>query len=187
MDFSYHPGFLVPEFATSLFGLLEKQITWHTELLADDGAIVPIKRAMAYASDVSTTYRYAGLSFSGQEWLLPLLDVKAKLENETNYRFNSVLLNKYQDGKDEIRWHADKEPQLGPNPVIATVNIGESRTFHLLNLETKEKTQILLHNGDLLLMLENCQQNYVHAILKEKHVTEPRISLTYRLNDDTRR
>ncbi len=39
---------------------------------------------------------------------------------------------------------------------------------------------ILMENGDLLIMLDNCQENWLHAILKEKEIKDPRISLTFR-------
>ena len=85
-----------------------------------------------------------------------------------------------KDGKDEIKWHSDSEPQLGENPIIATVNLGATRTFRFVNKETGEKIAIPLDHGDLLMMHENCQKNYKHAILPEKSVKEPRISLTFR-------
>ena len=38
--------------------------------------------------------------------------------------FNAVLLNLYRDGRDGMGWHADDEPELGRNPVIASVSLG---------------------------------------------------------------
>lgn len=91
-----------------------------------------------------------------------------------------MLLNLYENGKDEIRWHSDKEDQLGDEPVIACVNLGATRKFHFLEKETGNKKFYNVANGDLLIMGDQCQKKFLHAILKEKDVTEPRISLTYR-------
>ena len=45
--------------------------------------------------------------------------------------FNSVLLNLYRDGRDSVSWHADNEPGLGQNPVIASLSLGAMRRFQL--------------------------------------------------------
>lgn len=187
MNFLHAPRFLSQEQADRIFQSLSTGIDWHSVLKADDGTDVPIKRSMAYASNTPTTYRYAGLSFPGQGWTFELEAVRTILNDRMDYQFNSVLLNRYQNGREEIRWHSDKEPQLGPTPAIATINLGASRTFHLMEIATKKKYAFLLGHGDLLLMLEGCQQNFIHAILKEKEVVDPRISLTFRYNDDTLR
>lgn len=184
-DFKHVPGFLSPELSQFYFNILTSEktaIVWHDVLKADDGTLVPIKRKMAYCSDYPGDYKYANLSFPGQGWLLLLKAIQLRLEIKTKYQFNSVLLNYYQDGKDVIKWHSDKEESLGDNPVIATVNLGARRTFQLRNIETKEVHSFQLNNGDLFLMLEDCQRKFVHQIPKEPLVTEPRISLTYRLN-----
>ncbi len=108
---------------------------------------------------------------------------KDKLEKEISAKFNSVLLNLYANGKDEIKWHSDKEESLGENPVIACLNIGAKRKFWFRKKETgSDKFFYEVENGDLLIMGENCQKNYLHAILKEPDVKESRISLTYRYN-----
>ena len=62
------------------------------------------------------------------------------------------------------------------------MNFGATRKFWFLNKATNEKFYHELNNGDLLVMGENCQQNYLHAILKDSTVKEPRISLTFRFN-----
>lgn len=49
----------------------------------------------------------------------------------TGIRFNSMLANLYRDGKDSVDWHSDNESALGRNPVIASVSLGETRSFEL--------------------------------------------------------
>lgn len=140
------------------------------------------KRFMCYLSDTGKPYEYAGVTLKGDTWseCEILHGIKKLIEDELQIQLNSVLLNLYPNGKSEIRWHSDKEPQLGDNPVIPCVNLGATRKFHFMNKETKEKTFYEVASGDLLVMGPNCQKNYLHAILEEKGVTEPRISLTYR-------
>ena len=172
--------FLSPEYSKEVFDYLSKNIFWKNILLTDDGKEKKIHRKMSYVYDKEVNYRYTNLNLPGELWNKKLLEIKDKIFNETGFDTNSVLLNLYENGKDEIRWHSDKESILGENPVIPTVNLGASRTFWFKNKESGETMNYILNNGDLLIMLEDCQKNWLHAILKEKEVTEPRISLTYR-------
>lgn len=180
-DYTLHKGLLDDATARTYFNALKSSIDWHNELESNDGALVSLKREMAYVSDEPVLYKYANLSLPGQTWVPELLAIKATLEATISHRFNSVLLNHYRTGKDIINWHSDKEEQLSSNPVISCINLGAGRTFRFLEKATGIKSSVFLENGDLLVMHENCQENYLHAILKEPHITEPRISLTFRL------
>lgn len=55
--------------------------------------------------------------------------LRAKLEEATGVHFNSVLANLYRDGSDNVSWHSDDEPELGPQPTIASLSFGEMRRF----------------------------------------------------------
>jgi len=92
-----------------------------------------------------------------------------------------VLLNLYEDGKDEIGWHFDKEKQLGPEPLIVCLNLGAGRKFSFKNKVDKTLIkEYWVQAGDLLVMGRECQKNWFHAILKDLSITQPRISLTFR-------
>ena len=54
-------------------------------------------------------------------------------------RFNSVLLNLYRDGRDSVSWHADNEPGLGRDPVIASLSLGAVRRFQLKHRRLDER------------------------------------------------
>jgi len=187
-------GHLIPEITKTLFDHLEKEVEWHEAALKDGTVVVPLKRRMAYYADEAAPYQYHRYTIPGASWreettlnqnLRAMRDGVAFVLNE---EFNSVLLNYYPDGSSEINWHADKEPQLGEEPVIACVNLGASRKMHFKPIEgdkTGSLTNITvrsidLHAGDLLVMNKNCQKKWLHAILKEPFVTKPRISLTFR-------
>ena len=179
-DFILLKGFLESGYALSSFDFLLKNIAWKNILKTNNGVDRKINRKMSYAYDTKVIYRYTNLNLEGEVWNERLIDIREKIAKETGFETNSVLLNLYENGKEEIRWHSDKEDILGDNPIIPMINLGASRTFWLRNKETGETEKYLLNNGDLFIMLENCQKNWLHAILKEKEVVEPRISLTYR-------
>ena len=54
-------------------------------------------------------------------------------------RFNSVLANLYRDGRDSMGWHSDDEPELGAEPVIASLSFGALRRFRFRSRETRER------------------------------------------------
>ncbi len=98
--------------------------------------------------------------------------------------FDSCLLNRYASGQEMISAHSDKEA-LGPFNAVVTVSLGASREF-ILKSKTKigsryETIKTHLHNGDLVLMAGKCQDQWTHAIPRDKTVITSRISLTYRL------
>lgn len=54
-------------------------------------------------------------------------------------------MNLYRNEKDSNGWHADNEKELGRNPIIASLSLGEERTFQLKHNSKKEaKKSILL-------------------------------------------
>lgn len=180
-DVTVCPGFLAANAADELFTILLDSINWQRALrVTGTDQIKVIRRSMAYVADTPVLYRYANLEVQGQAWTHDLGFLRWELKKFLTKPFNSCLLNRYEDGRDEIRWHSDKEEQLGDSPVIACVNLGATRNFWFLEKASGTKTAYPVGNGDLLVMGERCQQNYLHAILKEPAVKAPRISLTFR-------
>lgn len=110
-------------------------------------------------------------------WLLPL---KNYVEEYTAQTYNFILMSHYRDGADSITYHSDDEAFLGPQPTIASITVGAERLFCLKNKKTKEVTKHLLASGDLFVMQNNCQQDYMHSVPKTKNFKLPRISLTFR-------
>ena len=111
-----------------------------------------------------------------------LQSIKNKIEKVSGSKFNSVLLNYYRDGKDSMGWHSDDEPELGKNPVIASLSFGQKRVFHLRHRFDKEipKVKLNLDHGSLLIMAGETQHFWQHQIPKTARKIEGRINLTFR-------
>ena len=93
-----------------------------------------------------------------------------------------AAIGTYRNGRDSNGWHADDEKELGINPVIASVSLGQERIFHLRHKKRKElKKRIVLEHGSLLLMSGVTQHHWVHQIPKSKKPMYPRINLTFRV------
>jgi alkylated DNA repair dioxygenase AlkB len=109
-----------------------------------------------------------------------VLELKTAAETTSGARFNSVLLNRYRSGDDSMGWHADREPELGVEPVIASVSLGVARRFDLRHNKTGVVHSFQLTGGSLLVMRGRTQAEWRHRVPKEPGVRGERINLTFR-------
>ena len=107
--------------------------------------------------------------------------IKTEIEKITNQNFTTVLANLYRNEKDSNGWHADNEKELGRDPIIASISLGETRKFQIKNNTNKEsKCNLELTHGSLLLMKEGSQIHYKHQLPKSTSPKNARINLTFR-------
>jgi alkylated DNA repair dioxygenase AlkB len=139
-------------------------------------------RLTAWYGDAGTDYSYSGIFLVPNVWTPTLRQIKSDIEALTGYRFNSVLLNLYRDERDSVGWHADAERELGHEPVIASLSLGETRTFKFKHRTRREfkPLSIDLTDGSLLIMAGSTQQFWLHGVDKERKTKGPRINLTFR-------
>lgn len=143
-------------------------------------------RLSAWYGDAEATYRYANINLQPEAWTPLLLNIKAAVEAVAEHSFNSVLLNYYRSGQDSMGYHADDEPELGQQPLIASLSLGAERVFRLKPKRGKlpdgrASLGFTLPHGSLLLMHGHSQRDWLHALPKTRRPIAPRISLTFRL------
>ena len=156
-------------------------IKWKHDSIKMYGKTIPLPRLTAWYGDPLKSYTYSGINCQPNEWNKGLLYIKERIEKVTQTKFNSVLLNWYRDGEDYLNWHADDEKELGKNPVIASVNFGETRDFVIRrNDEPSKKIVIPLKHGTLLIMRGEIQCYWQHSVPKRKKVKGSRFNLTFR-------
>lgn len=174
----YHPNFLEAAEADYFFATLRKTLPWQQERINIFGKSVLQPRLQAWHGDAA--YTYSGLTMTPYPWTPELLTLKARCEAIAEVTFNSVLANLYRDGQDSMGWHQDNEPELGRNPVIASLNLGESRRFLLRNLHCKTQIEYDLSHGALLIMAGELQHHWRHSVPKTSKPKGERINLTFR-------
>jgi len=117
------------------------------------------------------------------------MQLKERIEQTSGHRFNSVLLNYYENGQAGMGWHSDDEPELGGSPTIASLSLGEVRRFDLRKKQSSvskangvkaETKQLLLESGSLLIMKGAMQRYWQHSVAKSRNVEQARINLTFR-------
>lgn len=156
-------------------------ILWKQDSIKLYGKVIPLPRLTAWYGDSGKSYTYAGIKSEPNEWNKGLLYLKLEAERLAGVDFNSVLLNWYRDGEDYLNWHADDEKELGHNPVIGSVNFGETRDFLLRrNIDYSQKITVPLKHGTLLVMRGELQHHWQHSVPKRKRVSGSRFNLTFR-------
>lgn len=180
-QYRFWPHFLEKHAADSLFSALEEGIEWKQESMQMYGKELNFPRLTAWYGDQDKPYTFSGITLKPNAWTSELQEIKSLIEPIAGVSFNSVLLNLYRDGNDSISWHTDAEKELGENPVIASVNFGAERTFQLRHKHTKERIDIELGHGSLLIMEGPLQHFWQHQVPKTKKEKGPRINLTFRV------
>ena len=181
-DIQYYPEFIEPELARKYFEALKAETPWRQDDIRVFGKIYPQPRLTALYADNGKPYRYSNLTMHPLPFTSLLKDIKVKIEELVATRFTTCLLNLYRDGRDSNGWHADDEKELGRNPVIASVSLGEPRFFHLRHKADKTlKHKIELGHGSLLLMKGETQHHWQHQIPKTGRSIGERINLTFRV------
>ena len=159
---------------------LLENIEWRNDELIMFGKTIITKRKVGWYGDKPFKYTYSKTTKQALPWTKELLELKARIEKESGETFNSCLLNLYHSGDEGMGWHSDDEPELKKNGAIASLSFGAVRKFAFKHKESKEKVELLLEHGSLLIMKDSTQSFWQHTLPKTKKVTTPRVNLTFR-------
>lgn len=176
------PRLLLPEETGGMLATLIAQTPWRQDNITLFGRTMPQPRLVAWVGDPGCVYSYSGLRLEPLPWTPLLSRLRARVEAASGHRFNSVLLNLYRDGNDSMGLHADDEPELGPQPVIASLSLGAERpiVFRHRRDKTMQPLRLPLADGSLLVMRGDTQANWKHEIPKSRRPMGPRVNLTFR-------
>ncbi|MFN3196019.1 MAG: alpha-ketoglutarate-dependent dioxygenase AlkB family protein [Chlorobiota bacterium] len=180
-DLIYIESAIDSDYSYQLMDQLKKSIDWTQDEIFMFGRKVKIPRLSSWYGDPNANYSYSGLQLTPNKWTEELIEIKTIAENQSKQIYNSVLLNFYRDGNDSMGWHSDDEKELGVNPAIASVSLGGERRFLIRERKDhKNKREITLKNGSLLIMKSGFQSRYQHSIPKTRKKVGERINLTFR-------
>src|SRR6185436_2222630 len=131
----FDPSFLALDEANALLFYLKNNVNWEQKYYYNyrNKSNYPQPRLTAwYADSPDMQYSYSGVTQKVQPWDNELLNLKNKIQLITKSDYNSVLLNFYRNGNDSVGLHADDEKELGNNANIASVSLGATRKFQLV-------------------------------------------------------
>lgn len=159
---------------------LMNEIAWKNDEAVIFSKHIITKRKVAWYADKPYEYIYSKIHRTALLWTALLLELKQIIEEKTEQKYNSCLLNLYHNGDEGMAWHSDDERDLQTNGSIASLSFGATRRFAIKHKQTKHKEVFDLNDGDLLEMKNETQTHWVHNIAKTKRIFAPRINLTFR-------
>lgn len=183
----FNSNVLPSEVACAFFNRLVEDLNWvHREN-------TPRKEYWTNTENRDYTYgRGRGIRTYSPDVTHPLITFIAHiaaLKYGIEYEKYGCFLNRYDDNKDALGWHADDDPGIDHSMPILVVTLykNEPKPDRLRYLEVMPingtKADVIpfaVTNGSFLIMKAGMQDEYYHRIPKAGYEVEPRISLTYR-------
>lgn len=167
--------------AQAWFEQLRTQIPWERHRLRLFGRELPAPRLSCWVGDPGAVYTYSRTRFEPRPWTDGLAQLRERMRRVCAAPFNAVLCNLYRDGRDAMGWHSDDEPELGPEPVVASLSVGAVRRFRLRHRhDPAQRLELDLQPGSVLFMGGATQANYRHDLPRTSRPVGARINLTFR-------
>ena len=177
---NYHGIILDQEQCAFFYQKLMDTIQFKNDEAIIFGKKIITKRKVAWYGSSEFSYTYSKITKTATIFTKELLALKAIVEKESGETYNSCLLNLYHSGEEGMGYHSDGEKMLKKNGAIASLSLGVARKFSFKHRKNKQRIDIVLENGSLLVMKEATQTNWLHRLPPTKKVNLPRINLTFR-------
>ncbi|APZ47035.1 alpha-ketoglutarate-dependent dioxygenase AlkB [Polaribacter reichenbachii] len=177
---NYHGIVLNKQQCDFYYQQLFNKINWKNDEAIIFGKKIITKRKVAWYGASEYSYTYSKVTKRANLWIPELLELKAIVEQESNETYNSCLLNLYHSGEEGMAYHSDGEKMMKKNGAIASLSLGAERKFSFKHKENKQRIDIVLERGSLLVMKKGTQTHWLHRLPPTKKVHSPRINLTFR-------
>lgn len=154
-------------------------------------AIVTEKRLTAWQSEENVSFAYSGKEMMpqmgsgghGPGFTPRIRAVRDVLARTLDRRYDSVLINYYEDGSSSMNYHADPDQGERWGYSTCVVSAGDARLFVFRRIGAPaQRCTFALRSGDVVEMFGNCQAHYQHSIRTEAEAMRvgPRMSLVYK-------
>ena len=132
-----------------------------------------------FEREVETPRLIASIQDSQREWPL-LWQMSAALSERYGVTFDRITFALYRTGEDSVAWHRDRILRQLHSGVVATVSLGDPRTFLMRPRGGGPSLRFQLGWGDLFVMGGTCQRTWEHTVPKTKRSTGRRIAIMFR-------
>ena len=174
-------GKIIPlQEANYYYDILMNNIEWRNDEAVIFGKHIITARKVAWYADANFSYTYSKTTKQALAWTKELLALKEIIEQLTNEKYNSCLLNLYHNGSEGMAYHSDAETALRKNGAIASLSFGAERKFSFKHKTNKQTVSLFLEHGSLLVMKDTTQTNWLHRLPPTTKINTPRINLTFR-------
>jgi alkylated DNA repair dioxygenase AlkB len=124
-------------------------------------------------------YNYSGQFYDACEMPPQIAAMAARAEALAGHPFNNCLCNRYETGLHTMGFHRDSYEGLADGSTIAIASFGATRTLVFQSADQAERVKIALEHGSMLLMDQETQLAWMHAVLRDPGAGR-RISVTFR-------
>ncbi|KAI5671274.1 hypothetical protein M9H77_11638 [Catharanthus roseus] len=172
----YMGRFISYQESWNYFDYLNKHIPWTRPTIRVFGRSCLQQRDTCYvASEGLPELVYSGYHPHAYSWdeFPPLKEILSAVHKALpGSRFNSLLLNRYKGGSDNVGWHADDEKLYGPTPEIASVSFGckrlkgEPPKKRSKTVSDSDRHVFMLKHGSMLVMRGYTQRDWLHSLPK---------------------
>lgn len=177
---NYYGKICTQEQADFYLNTLLQTIEWRHDEAIIMGKKIITKRKVAWYGDKPFSYTYSKTTKYALPWTKALLELKSLVEKQTGETFNSCLLNLYHNGDEAMAWHSDGETDLKKDGAIGSMSFGAERKFAFKHKSTRQKVELYLEHGSILVMAGATQTNWLHRLPPTRKVTRVRVNLTFR-------
>ena len=178
--YDHDPEWLPRDEADALFAALRDGIAWEERHIVVAGKEILQPRLVGWSGELP--YRYTGQTLPPREEHPVVRRLREACITLCGVPFNHTVMNLYRDGRDHVAAHADAEPELGREPVIASLSFGARRRFVIQSKGKKPwYGRLWLEPGSLLVMGGTFQQRYRHEVPRTGEEVGARINVTFRL------
>ena len=131
-----------------------------------------------YGSGENARIYYSSKFSAPTSWIME------QLNTEFNCQYNVCFLNRYDNAKQALGYHADDSPGMNLDHPISVISFGSKRSIYWKSKDFKgelppENKQVL-DSGSLFIMPAGFQKDHLHKIAKADKEYGTRISLTFR-------
>lgn len=171
LDVDLYPNLLTPELAYAWYQYLESILPHQN------------RRTSALFGNEGMIYKVRYQNLDSERHVLPwnylpaLPELKGLIERITDQTYTVCAIQRYPNGNVGINPHQDREMVFGTR--IAGLSLGATRTI-TFSRNHYDDVSIKLPSGSLYVMNPPTNQKWLHSIIKESNITEPRFSLTFR-------
>lgn len=177
---NYYGKLLNQKDADFYLNRLLETIEWRNDEAIIFGCKIITKRKVAWYGERPFEYTYSNTTKYALPWTKELLELKLLIEKEAGECFNSCLLNLYHNGNEGMAWHSDGETDLKKDGAIGSLSFGAERKFAFKHKQSKEKVELFLEHGSLLIMKDTTQTYWLHRLPPTKKMMDQRVNLTFR-------
>ena len=143
-------------------------------------------RRELFCSEASQSYTYGSEKFARTYHAVPapllLNEVKHKIEDLLNDRFEYCFVNGYASEKEHLGYHADDSSSIDHTRPIVVASFGAERAIWVKPIGGSHDTveKFSLPSGSLFVMKPGMQHTHLHRIPKNPSPCGFRVSLTFR-------